>query len=41
MCFSMVEPFAAVDVIKAKRDGRALTPAQIVKACKIGECSPK
>jgi thymidine phosphorylase len=25
----MVEPFAAVDVIKAKRDGHALTPAQI------------
>ena len=25
----MVEPFAAVDVIKAKRDGRALTPEQI------------
>jgi thymidine phosphorylase len=25
----MVEPFAAVDVIKAKRDKRALTPAQI------------
>jgi thymidine phosphorylase len=25
----MVEPFAAVDVIKAKRDGYALTPAQI------------
>jgi thymidine phosphorylase len=25
----MVEPFAAVDVIKAKRDGHVLTPAQI------------
>ena len=25
----MVEPFAAVDIIKAKRDGRALTPEQI------------
>ena len=25
----MVEPFAAVDVIKAKRDGHALTPGQI------------
>lgn len=25
----MVEPFAAVDVIKAKRDGRGLTPEQI------------
>jgi len=36
-----LETGEAITIEQSLRDKRVLSPAQIQKACKVGECSPK